>query len=68
VHVRVVRFTDAAADRVAGLLSRIEQEGGPPPGIPVKGAAISASLADEELREPRCSELRWATGSFGAWT
>jgi hypothetical protein len=37
VYVRVVRFTDVTPERVDGLLARIEQEGGPPPGIPVKG-------------------------------
>jgi hypothetical protein len=37
VHVRVVRFTDVTVERVKGLLARIEQEGGPPPGVPVKG-------------------------------
>ena len=37
MYVRVVRFTDVAPDRVEGLLARIEEEGGPPPGIPVKG-------------------------------
>jgi hypothetical protein len=37
VYVRVVRFTDVTPDRIEGLLARIEEEGGPPPGIPVKG-------------------------------
>jgi hypothetical protein len=37
VYVRVVRFTDVTAERVEGLLARIEEEGGPPPGVPVKG-------------------------------
>jgi hypothetical protein len=37
VYVRVVRFTDVTPDRVEGLVARIEEEGGPPPGIPVKG-------------------------------
>jgi hypothetical protein len=37
VYVRVVRFTDVTADRVEGLIARIEEEDGPPPGIPVKG-------------------------------
>ena len=37
MYVRVVRFTDVTADRVKGLVARIEEEGGPPPGIPVKG-------------------------------
>jgi hypothetical protein len=37
VYVRVVRFTDVSAERVESLLSRIEEAGGPPPGIPAKG-------------------------------
>jgi hypothetical protein len=37
VYVRVVRFTDVTPDRVEGLVARIEEEDGPPPGIPVKG-------------------------------
>ena len=37
MYVRVVRFTDVTAERVEGLIARIEAEGGPPPGVPVKG-------------------------------
>jgi hypothetical protein len=37
VYVRVVRFTDVTPERVDGLVARIEEEDGPPPGIPVKG-------------------------------
>jgi hypothetical protein len=37
VYVRVVRFTDVTPERVEELVARIEQEDGPPPGIPVKG-------------------------------
>ena len=37
MFVRVVRFTDVSPERVEGLLARIEAEGGPPPGVPVKG-------------------------------
>jgi hypothetical protein len=33
MYVRVVRFTDASADRVDALLDRIRQAGGPPPGV-----------------------------------
>ncbi len=47
MHARVVRFTDVTADRVEGLLARIEQEGGPPPGIPVTGLQL---LFDESQR------------------
>jgi hypothetical protein len=37
MFVRVVRFTDVTTERVEALLARIEEEGGPPPGVPVKG-------------------------------
>jgi len=37
VYVRVVRFTDVTAERVEGLLARIEESGGPPPGVPATG-------------------------------
>jgi hypothetical protein len=35
VFVRVVRFTDVTGERVESLVARID-EGGPPPGIPIK--------------------------------
>lgn len=44
MYVRVVRFTDVTPDRVEGLLARIEEEDGPPPGIPVTGLQM---LVDE---------------------
>jgi hypothetical protein len=37
VHVRVVRFTDVTAERLDGLLARIEESDGPPPGVPATG-------------------------------
>jgi hypothetical protein len=37
VYVRVVRFTDVTAERVEGVLARIEEAGGPPPDAPAKG-------------------------------
>ena len=37
MYVRVVRFTDVTPERVDGLVARIEEQDGPPPGIPVKG-------------------------------
>jgi hypothetical protein len=37
MYVRVVRFTDVTTERVEQLLARIEEEGGPPPGVPVRG-------------------------------
>jgi hypothetical protein len=40
MFVRVVRFADVTTERVEALLARIEEEGGPPPGVPVKGLQI----------------------------
>ena len=37
MHVRVVRFTDVTAERLDGLLARIEASDGPPPGVPATG-------------------------------
>jgi hypothetical protein len=37
VYVRVVRFTDVSAERVEALLARIDESGGPPPGVPATG-------------------------------
>jgi hypothetical protein len=37
VFVRVVRFTDVTADRVEGLIARIDESEGPPPGVPATG-------------------------------
>ena len=35
MFVRVVRFTDVTADRADATLARIEESGGPPPGVSV---------------------------------
>jgi hypothetical protein len=40
VHVRVVRFTDVTAERMDGLMARVEESAGPPPGVPAKGLQI----------------------------
>ena len=34
MYVRVVRFSGASADHVEGVVSRIKEHDGPPPGIP----------------------------------
>jgi hypothetical protein len=44
MHVRVVRFTDVNAERIAELLARIEESDGPPPGVPPTGLKM---LIDE---------------------
>jgi hypothetical protein len=35
MYVRAVRFTDVSAERIEGLLARIKESGGPPPGVSV---------------------------------
>ena len=37
MYVRVVRFTDVTAEKIDGLLARIEESDGPPPGVPATG-------------------------------
>lgn len=40
MYVRAVRFTDVSADRMRGLLARIEDSDGPPPGVPATGLKV----------------------------
>lgn len=40
MHVRVVRFTDVSAERMERLLARIEDSGGPPPGVSSTGLTV----------------------------
>ena len=40
MYVRVVRFTDVSAERVEGLLARIKESDGPPPGVPATGLTM----------------------------
>ena len=34
MYIRVVRFTDVSAEQMDGLLARIKEAGGSPPGLP----------------------------------
>jgi hypothetical protein len=47
MYVRVVRFTDVSAERMEGLLERVSESGGPPPGVPATGLTM---LFDEAQR------------------
>ncbi len=47
MHVRAVRFTDVNAEHIEGLLARINESDGPPPGVPSTGLKI---LFDESQR------------------
>jgi hypothetical protein len=40
MYVRVVRFADVTPERVQALVARIDEEEGPPPGVPVKGVQL----------------------------
>lgn len=40
MHIRVVRFTGVSAERMEGLLARIDEAGGPPPGVPSMGLEV----------------------------
>jgi hypothetical protein len=40
MYVRIVRFTDVSAERMEGLLARIKESGGPPPGVPATGLRV----------------------------
>jgi hypothetical protein len=44
MFVRVVRFTDVAPERIETLKARVEESGGPPPGVNTTGLTV---LADE---------------------
>ncbi|MDQ6812059.1 MAG: hypothetical protein M3Z95_09200 [Actinomycetota bacterium] len=45
MYVRVVRFTDVSAERMERLMARINEAGGPPPGVPSMGITV---LFDED--------------------
>jgi hypothetical protein len=40
MYVRVVRFTEVSAERMKELLGRVEESGGPPPGVPSTGIKV----------------------------
>jgi len=40
MYVRAVRFTDVSAERMQGMLARIEEAGGPPPGVAATGLKV----------------------------
>jgi hypothetical protein len=40
MYVRVVRFTGVSAERMEGLITRVKEAGGPPPGVPSAGLGV----------------------------
>ena len=47
MHARVVRFTDVNPERIAEIESRVDEQGGPPPGVDATGFKL---LVDESQR------------------
>ncbi len=45
MYVRVVRFTDVSAERMEGMLARINEAGGPPPGTPPMTVTVLSDAA-----------------------
>jgi hypothetical protein len=45
MYTRVVRFTGVNAERMDGLLARIKEADGPPPGVPATGLTILSDQA-----------------------
>ena len=37
MHARVVRFTDVTAERISEIVSQVENDSGPPPGVDATG-------------------------------
>jgi len=40
MYVRTVRFTDVNAEQMEGMLARIKESDGPPPGVPATGLTV----------------------------
>lgn len=40
MFVRAVRFTDVSRERMEALRSRVDEAGGPPPGVPATGLQV----------------------------
>jgi hypothetical protein len=45
MHVRVVRFSDVSAEQMQQLQARVDEAGGPPPGVNTTGLKV---LFDED--------------------
>lgn len=40
MYIRAVRFSDVTAGRVQELVARVQESGGPPPGVPTTGLQL----------------------------
>ena len=45
MYARVVRFTDVTVERISEIVARIEESGGPPPGVDSTGIQVFADEA-----------------------
>jgi hypothetical protein len=70
MFTRVVRFTDVQPQQIDSVLARINESGGPPPGVSVKGLYV---LHDPEQRTAvvlqvfeTAAEMEAAAREFGA--
>ena len=57
MYVRVVRFTDVSAERMQQLLARVNEAGGPPPGV----ASTGLSMLFDEAQGTAVVLQRFAT-------
>lgn len=46
MYARVVRFTDVDPERIAAIAARVEEDDGPPPGVPSTGMKLLVNEAD----------------------
>jgi hypothetical protein len=70
MHVRVVRFTDVTPERVQQLVARIDEAGGPPPGVPTTGVQLSFDEAQGTAVVPQlfdtAEDMRKGAEAFSA--
>ena len=70
MYVRVVRFTDVTPERIQQLVSRIEEAGGPPPGVPTTGLQLFFDEAQETAIVTQmfdtADDMREGDQAFGA--
>lgn len=70
MYVRTVRFTNVNAERMEGLLARINESDGPPPGVPATGLTIlfdeAQSTAVVLQRFATAEDMKAGARVFGA--
>lgn len=70
MYVRVVRFTDVSAERIEGLLARIDESDGPPPGVPSMGLKMLLDEAQGTAVVPQYfateEDMKAGAAAFGA--